>query len=63
MTSRDVAKWKWVYANESWKRVIRMRLVLRGFMDLEAANIDTFAGTTKRQSQRILASEAACHPE
>ena len=40
-----------------------MRLVLRGFMDWEAFSIDTFSGTAKRQSQRILASEAACHPD
>ena len=38
-----------------------MRLVLRGFMDTEAFDIDTYAGTAKRQSQRLLASEAACN--
>ena len=64
MTSRYVAKWKWVKQKDgSWKRLIRMRLVLRGFMDFEAFNLDTFSGTAKRTSQRILASEAACHPE
>ena len=31
-------------------------------MGLEGNNIDTFAGITRRQSQRILASEAACQP-
>ena len=40
-----------------------MRLVLRGFLDTEAYSIDTFSGTARRQSQRILASESACHPE
>ena len=40
---------------------IRMRLVLRGFFDKEAYDVETFAGTAKRCSQRILASEAACH--
>ncbi len=40
-----------------------MRLVLRGFMDLEAFSLDTFAGTAKRTSQRILASEAACNDD
>ena len=39
-----------------------MRVVLRGFMDLEGNNIDTFAGTARRQSQRIHASEAAWQP-
>eukprot|EP00974_Lingulodinium_polyedra_P106100 10269493-Lingulodinium_polyedra.AAC.1 len=62
MTSRYVAKWKWVQdANENWNRTIRLRLVLRGFMDWEAFSVDTFSGTAKRSSQRILASEAACH--
>ena len=41
----------------------RLRLVLRGFMDQGAYEIDTFAGTARRQSQRILASEAATHPD
>ena len=63
MTSRYVAKWKHVCNNGAWTWVIRMRLVLRGFMDIEALGLDTFAGTARRQSQRILASEAACQPE
>ena len=46
-----------------WKRIIRMRLVLRGFMDLEAFSLDTFSGTAKRTSQRMLASEAACNKD
>ena len=40
-----------------------MRLVLRGFMDVEAFDLDTFSGAAKRQSQRIRASESACRPE
>jgi hypothetical protein len=64
MTSRYVAKWKWVKdATGKWNRIIRMRLVLRGFMDLEAFSLDTFSGTAKRSSQRMLASETACHPD
>ena len=59
MTSRYVAKWKIVQG----KRIIRMRLCLRGFQDVEAFDVETFAGTANRRSQRILASEAACHPE
>ena len=63
MTSRYVAKWKYVKQEDStMKRIIRMRLVLRGFQDTEAFDLDTFAGTAKRQSQRILASQAACNP-
>ena len=64
MTSRYVAKWKWVmHPDGKWTRIIRMRLVLRGFMDTEAFSIDTFSGTARRSSQRLLASESACHPE
>ena len=63
MTSRYVAKWKWIKNPDgTWTRVIRMRLVLRGFMDLDAFSLDTFSGTAKRTSQRMLASEAACNP-
>ena len=40
-----------------------MRLVLRGFQDTEAFTVETFAGTARRSSQRILASEAACHAD
>ena len=44
MTSRYVVKWKWIKdpKTESWKRIIRMRLVLRGFMDTEAFSLDTY---------------------
>ena len=62
MTSRYVSKWKWVKQPDgTQKKTIRMRLVLRGFMDQEAYSLETFAGTAKRTSQRILASEAAVH--
>ena len=51
MTSRYVSKWKWVKQPDgSMKKIIRMRLVLRGFMDQEAFSLDTFAGTAKRTS-------------
>ena len=60
MTSRYVAKWTWVQLGGVWKKIIRMRLVLRGFLD-KAYEADTVAGTAIRCSQRILASEAACN--
>ena len=65
MTSRYVVKWKFVKNKLTGKmeRIIRMRLVLRGFMDSEAFSLDTFSGTAKRSSQRMLASEAACHDD
>ena len=64
MTSRYVSKWKWIKLPDgTWVKIIRMRLVLRGFMDTEASSLDTFAGTAKRTSQRILASEAAVHED
>ena len=64
MTSRYVAKWKWVKDKGArWQKIIRMRLVLRGLMDIDAYSLDTFSGTARRTSQRILASEAAAHPD
>ena len=54
MTSRYVCKWKCIKDSRgASKKVIRMRLVLRGCMDLEAFSLDTFAGTATRASQRI----------
>eukprot|EP00959_Pyramimonas_sp_CCMP1952_P329024 6888296-Pyramimonas_sp.AAC.1 len=32
-------------------------------MDTQAFDVETFSGTARRQSQILLASEAACHPE
>eukprot|EP00959_Pyramimonas_sp_CCMP1952_P014365 304247-Pyramimonas_sp.AAC.1 len=32
-------------------------------MDTEAFDVETFSGTARRRSQRLLACEAACHPE
>eukprot|EP00974_Lingulodinium_polyedra_P058744 5655470-Lingulodinium_polyedra.AAC.1 len=32
-------------------------------MDWEAFSVDAFSGIAKRSSQRILASEAACHKD
>ena len=32
-------------------------------MDIEAFSVDTFSGTARRTSQRILASEAAYHKD
>eukprot|EP00959_Pyramimonas_sp_CCMP1952_P016053 339526-Pyramimonas_sp.AAC.1 len=42
------------------ERTIRLRLVLRGFTDLEAFDVETFSWTTRRSSQRLFASAAAC---
>ena len=63
MTSRYVYKWKLVKVGTEQVRTIRLRLVLRGFMDVGGFDVETFSGTARRQSQRLLASEAACHPE
>ena len=64
MTSRFVYKWKFVKNEKGeMERTIRLRLVLRGFMDLEAFDVETFSGTARRSSQRLLASAAACKKE
>ena len=48
-------KWKYV----DGKRVIKSRLCLRGFKDLESAALTTYAGTTTRWGQRIVTAIAA----
>ena len=40
------------------RRVIRARLTVRGFKDLEKHLVDRYAGTAQRYSQRVLVSEA-----
>eukprot|EP00959_Pyramimonas_sp_CCMP1952_P113005 2362030-Pyramimonas_sp.AAC.1 len=55
MTSRYVYKWKFVKVGTENVTTIRLRLVLRGFMDTEAFDVETFSGTARRQSQRLLA--------
>eukprot|EP00959_Pyramimonas_sp_CCMP1952_P083909 1754839-Pyramimonas_sp.AAC.1 len=41
-------------------RAVRSRLVPRGFMDLEAFDVEAHSGAALRPSQRLLASAAAC---
>lgn len=64
-----VVKWKWdqevVSAADSVqgiegksRRVIRARLTVRGFKDVDKGHVDTYAGTSQRYSQRITCSEA-----
>jgi hypothetical protein len=64
---RWVLKWKWEYGTvsaiesdtkQTARRVIRARLTVRGFKDVEKHLVDRYAGTSQRYSQRILASEA-----
>ena len=65
---RWVHKWKWDTvvrsANDSTegaatkRLVIRSRLCLRGFKDMQAQELASYAGTSQRYSQRILVSEA-----
>jgi len=63
MDSRNVNKWKWIQdAQGSKKRIIRVRMALRGFKDLDADILETYAGTAGRTSQRLLTSEAANNP-
>eukprot|EP00959_Pyramimonas_sp_CCMP1952_P002792 57528-Pyramimonas_sp.AAC.2 len=61
MTSRYACKWKFVKNEKGeMERTIRLRLVLRGFMDLEAFDVEAFSGTVRRSSHRLFASTAAC---
>ena len=53
------ARWvlKWKIVND--RRIIQARLVVRGFKDLQAAQLSTYAGTTTRWGQRLVNSVAA----
>ena len=63
MDSRFVAKWKKIEDESNQpKKIVRMRLALRGFKDIQADELEAFAATASRQSQRILCSELACRP-
>jgi len=65
---RWVLKWKWEHdvtdatsgqsSTKASRRVIRARLTVRGFKDMEKHTVDRYAGTSQRYSQRIIASEA-----
>ena len=46
-------------ASTAPKRVIRCRPTVRGFKDRDAQNLDCYAGTSQRYSQRLVCSEAA----
>ena len=52
------ARWvlKWKIVND--RRIIQARLVVRGFKDLQAAQLSTYAGTTTRWGQRLVNSVA-----
>ena len=64
MDSRNVNKWKWISDDHgNKKRIIRVRMALRGFKDRDADTLETYAGTADRTSQRLLTSEAANHPD
>ena len=65
MDCRWVINWKQEQLpNGQSRRIIRARLTLRGFKDRDAENLERYAGTSQRYSQRLLASEAAnqCWP-
>jgi len=63
LTSRFVAKWKRVEVKPGvYNRIIRMRLVLRGFQDIFAHLRERYSGTASRASQKLLCSEYACQP-
>eukprot|EP00959_Pyramimonas_sp_CCMP1952_P145686 3049884-Pyramimonas_sp.AAC.1 len=61
MTSRYASTWNLV-KNEKGEigRAIVLLWALRGVMHFEALDVETFPGTARRSSQRLLASAAAC---
>ena len=63
MDSKFVAKWKKTEGPDGKpRRIVRMRLALRGFKDLLAHELESYAATASRQAQRLLCSEVACNP-
>ena len=65
-TARNIVDCKWVIKwkqellpDGSHRRIIRARLTIRGFKDVDAADLTRYAGTSQRYSQRLLCSEAA----
>ena len=58
--TRWVLKFKWVEENGKQVRIIRARLTVRGFKDSGKADVDRYAGTSSRSSQKIVCSEAVC---
>ena len=64
MTSRFVAKWKFVRDKANKQiRIIRMRMAIRGFQDWYAHLEENYSATCSRVSQRIVCSETACHED
>ena len=56
---RWVIKWKYETPPDGKsRRVIRCRLTVRGFKDRQAQDLDSYAGTAQRFSQRVVCSEA-----
>ena len=55
---RWVLKWKVVVEANGTRRTIRARLTVRGFKDRDAASLESYAGTSTRWSQRVVASQA-----
>jgi len=58
--TRWVVKWNWETdpSTNAKRRIIRARLCVRGFKDVDAVGLSSYAGTAKRYSQRLLVSEA-----
>ena len=51
MGSRHVYKWKRRQDKHGqWQRIIRVRMALRGFKDMDADSMQTFSGTARRTS-------------
>ena len=56
--TRWVIKFKWVQKDGKWVRIIRARLTVRGFKDSGKGDVDRYAGTSSRSSQKVVVSEA-----
>ena len=66
--TRWVLRWKWEIptsdattqsGNKQAVKTIRARLTIRGFKDVDKNDIDRYAGTSSKMSQKLIVSEAA----
>jgi len=60
LDSRWVLKWKWVENAAGVKeRIIKARMTVRGYKDIQAPDLETFSATTSRWGQRVVVWIAA----
>ena len=59
--ARNIIDSRWLYKwkNKDGKKIVKARLVIRGFKDNQSETMETYSGTASRWSQRLICSIAA----